>query len=66
MECDLRCVNEIYPFKKGITKWFQKCVEVLHSTFNALIFVIPSWVNAKSSGFKMVEIIIPMNLNKIL
>jgi hypothetical protein len=46
MECDLRCVNEIYPFKKGITKWFQKCVEVLHSTLNALIFAIPSWVNA--------------------
>jgi len=25
---DLRWVNEIYPFEKGITKLYQKCVEV--------------------------------------
>jgi hypothetical protein len=25
---DLRWVNEIYPFKKGIAIFFQKCVEV--------------------------------------
>jgi hypothetical protein len=24
----LRCVSEVYPFKKGIAKSFQKCVEV--------------------------------------
>ncbi len=26
--CDLRRVIKIYPFKKGITKFFQKCVEI--------------------------------------
>jgi hypothetical protein len=28
LHCDLRWVNEIYPFKKGIAESFQKCVEV--------------------------------------
>jgi hypothetical protein len=28
LHCDLRWVNEIYPFKKGMEKLFQKCVEV--------------------------------------
>ncbi len=28
LHCDLRWVNEIYRFKKDITKSFQKCVEV--------------------------------------
>jgi hypothetical protein len=29
LQCGLRWVSEIYPFKKGIAKLFQKCVEVL-------------------------------------
>jgi hypothetical protein len=41
LHCDFRWVNEIYPFKKGMAKSFQKCVEVPFN-LNALIFAIPS------------------------
>jgi hypothetical protein len=28
LHCDLKWVNEVYPFKKCIAKSFQKCVEI--------------------------------------
>jgi hypothetical protein len=28
LHCDLWWVNQIYPFKNGIAKSFQKCVEI--------------------------------------
>jgi hypothetical protein len=34
LHCDLRWVNEIYPFKKGIAKSFQKCVEIAFNLKN--------------------------------
>jgi len=39
--CDLKRVDEIYPFKKGFVKFFQSVLK-FHSTLNALIFAIPS------------------------
>jgi hypothetical protein len=41
LHCDLRRVNEIYPFEKGFAKSFQSVLK-FHSTSNALIFAIPS------------------------
>jgi len=40
LHCDLRWVNEIYPFKKGIAKSFQKNVEVLVN-LKCIDFAIP-------------------------
>jgi hypothetical protein len=28
LHCDLKWVTEVYPFKKGIAKSLQKCVEI--------------------------------------
>jgi hypothetical protein len=28
LHCNSKWVNEIYPFKKGIVKSFQKCVQI--------------------------------------
>jgi len=39
--CDLKRVIEIYPFREGITKLFQKRVEIPFN-LNALIFAILS------------------------
>jgi hypothetical protein len=41
LHCDLRWVNEIYPFKEGIAKSFQKNVEVLVN-LKCIDFAIPS------------------------
>ncbi len=37
----LRCVSEVYPFRKGIAKLFKSVLK-FHSTLKAMIFVIPS------------------------
>jgi hypothetical protein len=41
LHCDLKWVNEIYPFKKGIAKSFQKNVEV-PINLKCIDFAIPS------------------------
>jgi hypothetical protein len=53
--CHLRRVIEIYPFRKGITKLFQKCVEIPLNP-KCIIFAIPSlMILIAFQGFLMCE-----------